>query len=248
MNWLAVALFGISIGALYIAVLEANRFLKIRSQWESIHTLYEQGQVVRSVRPKLKFILIGILIGSIFKFDFWFMPILGGIFGFFVFKIKEAESLKIRARQIEKQFPDFLDLLALTLSTGIGLVPAFSKIAGTLEAGPLCSELEGMIIDLRFGHSQESALKKFLERIHDDQITSVFMLVQQGWKRGVPLQTLLEDQAEFFRQKQLRALEKRAQTVGIKMLIPIMIFIFPAMFVILFGSLILQIAQGGSLF
>jgi tight adherence protein C len=147
-----------------------------------------------------------------------------------------------------RSFPDFLDLLALGLSAGLSLDGAWRMAVEALPAGPLLDELAAFQRSVDLGKSRLDALSSLSDRLDDERIKLVIALIGQSLRRGVRLQGMLSDQAHALRQRRLTDMERRAQTAGLRLLLPIFLFIMPTVFLILFAPLAIRLSQGFSLF
>jgi tight adherence protein C len=157
-------------------------------------------------------------------------------------------TLPKRRWKIFKALPDFFDLLALALSSGLSFQRSFEASLDVMPSGLLKEELNQTWQMIRVGESVESAFRALTARLNEDRAAGAFALILQSLERGNPLHQVLFDQAATLRRQQMMTLEKRAQTIGLRLLLPIMIFIFPTLFVLLFGALYLSFLQSGSLF
>ncbi len=181
----------------------------------------------------------------VFQDQAW-LALAGGAFGVWVpFHIVREERRK-RTWANWTQFPDFLELLAMGLSAGITLEKSWELASGHLPEGSLRSELIQAFRSMEWGQSREEAFHSLQQRLDDSRVSSVLVLIHQGMKRGVSLHSLLLDLTESMRLSASLTVEKKAHTMSIRLLFPIMIFIFPSLFIILFGALFLQYLQNGA--
>lgn len=153
-----------------------------------------------------------------------------------------------RISQCLRHLPDFLDLLSLGLSAGLTLERAWDVALGYLPNSPLLEELVRTQQAWRMGRARRESMEELRVRLQDPALTMVFALLEQALTRGGSLQDVLSTQSQALRKRRLLAIEKRAQTVGLRLLFPIFVFIFPTVFLILFAPLIIRLSQGVSLF
>lgn len=140
----------------------------------------------------------------------------------------------------ENQFADVLELIAMGLSSGLILDEACSM---ALKAMP---SLGIPVQDPSPG--AEGFFEVVLRQPCSRQIESIILIIREALKSGAPLYEVLVEQASFLREEEYWRLEQRAQTMGLKLLFPIIVFIFPGIFILLLGSIYLQISQQGFLF
>jgi tight adherence protein C len=160
--------------------------------------------------------------------------------------------LRWRRRQAKwrrfKEFPDFLEFASLGLSSGLNLDRAWEEAVRFLPAGPLQVELRRTANDFSLGRPRKEAITDLARRLDDDRLAGPLGLLSHALKYGTPLEELLLDQAKRLREAVLLALERRAQTAGLRLLFPLVFFILPTLFIILFGPLALGFLETGRLF
>ena len=166
---------------------------------------------------------------------------LGGI-GF----ILPGYIVSMRGRQrrelISKQLPDALDLLAVSVEAGLGFDGAVTKLTEHME-GALAEEFSLTLGEMRIGESRHDALKKLAERAGAPEIASFTRAIIQADQLGISLGRLLRVQAADARLKRQAKAEEKAMKSPIKMLFPTVIFIFPAMFIVVLGPAMLSLLE-----
>ena len=151
-------------------------------------------------------------------------------------------SAKARARReaVRAQLPDALDLLAVSVEAGLGFDGAISKLAEHMD-GPLTEEFNLALGEMRIGEGRQEALKKMAERVDTPEITSFTRAIIQADQLGISLGRILRVQAADTRLKRQAAAEEKAMKAPIKMLFPLVLFIFPAMFIVILGPALLNL-------
>jgi len=172
---------------------------------------------------------------------FIFAPVLGAV-GF----IAPDYYLTLRARRrreaVRTALPDALDLLAVSVEAGLGFDGAITKLTEHME-GPLVDEFNMTLGEMRIGESRQSALKKMAERVDAPELGSFIRAVIQADQLGISLGRILRVQATDSRLRRQAAAEEKAMKAPIKMLFPTVIFIFPAMFIVLLGPAVMNIMK-----
>jgi tight adherence protein C len=140
------------------------------------------------------------------------------------------------------QLPDALDLLAVSVEAGLSFDAAINKLTEHME-GPLVEELELMLGEMRIGSGRPEALKKLAQRMDTREISAFVRSLIQADQLGISLGRILRVQAADSRLKRQAAAEERAAKAPIKMLFPTVLFIFPAMFVVILGPAMLQLSK-----
>jgi tight adherence protein C len=153
-------------------------------------------------------------------------------------------SVRARRRQerVSADLPDALDLLAVSVEAGLGFDGAISKLTEHME-GPLIEEFELALGEIRVGEGRSNALKKMAERVPAQEMASFVRAIVQADQLGISLGRLLRVQATDARLKRQAAAEEKAMKAPIKMLFPMVMFIFPAMFIVILGPAFLNLGQ-----
>jgi tight adherence protein C len=174
-------------------------------------------------------------------FGIVFAPLLAGV-GFFV--PDAALTLRIRARRegIKGELPDALDLLAVSVEAGLGFDGAVTKLTEYMD-GALVEEFAQTLGEIRIGESRHEAMKKMAERVATPEIASFVRSVVQADQLGISLGRILRVQAADSRLRRQAAAEEKAMKAPIKMLFPTVLFIFPAMFLVILGPALLNLSQ-----
>jgi len=155
-----------------------------------------------------------------------------------------AVSGKARARRetIRAEMPDALDLMAVSVEAGMGFDGAISKLTEHMS-GPLADEFSLTLSEIRIGESRQDALKKLSERTETPELSSFVRAIIQADQLGISLGRILRVQATDSRLKRQAAAEEKAMKAPIKMLFPTVLFIFPAMFLVILGPAFLNLSK-----
>jgi tight adherence protein C len=153
-------------------------------------------------------------------------------------------SMRARKRreEIRSQLPDALDLLAVSVEAGLGFDGAVAKLTEHMH-GALAEEFALVLGQMRIGESRHDALKQLAERSSAPEIASFTRAIIQADQLGISLGRLLRLQAVDSRLKRQAAAEEKAMKSPIKMLFPTVVFIFPAMFIVILGPAFLNLMK-----
>jgi tight adherence protein C len=153
-------------------------------------------------------------------------------------------NLKARARRerIKADLPDALDLLAVSVEAGLGFDGAIAKITEHME-GPLADEFSLTLGEMRIGESRQDALKRMAERVDAPELSSFTRAIIQADQLGTSLGRILRVQAADSRLRRQAAAEEKAMKAPIKMLFPTVLFIFPAIFLVILGPAFMNIEK-----
>jgi len=153
-------------------------------------------------------------------------------------------SGKARSRKdrIRAELPDALDLMAVSVEAGMGFDGAISKLTEHMH-GPLADEFALTLGEIRIGESRQDALKKMADRTSTPELSSFVRSIIQADQLGISLGRILRVQATDSRLKRQAAAEEKAMKAPIKMLFPTVLFIFPAMFLVILGPAFLNLSK-----
>jgi tight adherence protein C len=147
-----------------------------------------------------------------------------------------------RRDEVQAALPDALDLLAVSVEAGLGFDAAISKLTEHMK-GPLIDELSLTLAEIRVGESRQDALKKLSSRVDSPELAAFVRSIIQADQLGISLGSILRVQAVDTRLKRQAAAEEKAMKAPIKMLFPTVIFIFPAMFIVVLGPAMINLGK-----
>jgi tight adherence protein C len=168
--------------------------------------------------------------------------VVGGALGFLLPDFVVSRMVRTRRANMLVQLPEVLDLLCVSVEAGLGFDGALARITERSK-GPLLEELSIVLHEMRIGESRIQALKNFSERLDMQETTSFARSIIQAEQLGMALGRILRVQANDARQKRQMWAEEKAMKAPIKMLFPTVIFIFPAMFIVILGPAMLQLLK-----
>ena len=187
--------------------------------------------------------LFGFLIGLSFgPIGALFLAALLAAGGFTVPGVYVSGKAKRRREEIRCELPDALDLLAVSVEAGLGFDGAVAKLTEHME-GSLAEEFSLTLGQMRIGESRSDALKKLAERIDSPEIGTFTRAIIQADQLGISLGRILRLQANDTRLKRQAAAEEKAMKAPVKMLFPTVMFIFPAMFLVILGPALIAIKE-----
>ena len=148
--------------------------------------------------------------------------------------------VKKRQLEIMKALPNVLDLLTLSVEAGKDFLTSLRDILSRRKMDSLGEELKRTLHEIQLGKQRQSALKELANRVKLPDLTSVINAIVQAEELGVSIANLLKIQSEQLRSKRFSRAEQLANEAPVKIIIPVVIFIFPTVFIILMGPIILQ--------
>jgi tight adherence protein C len=200
------------------------------------------------------FILIWVSIAAFFTVFSWILAvsfgfgIIGRLFvlaggvalGLFLPQIWLSARVSDRYYKTRKSLPDALDLMTTSVEAGLSLDAALVRVA-EFQRAPFQDELQTALQDMTLGKSRREALDELAKRLSVPEVVTFIQTVNQAEVTGAPIARVLRVQAEQVRVARRQAAEAQAQRAPLLMLIPLVLFIFPSLFVVLLAPAALTI-------
>lgn len=158
-----------------------------------------------------------------------------------------SERRKRRQRLVIKDLPVFLDFITMAVEAGLNLTGGIEQATQKGPKGPLAQEFERLLRDMRSGLSRAEALKRMAERMDMSQISSFTGTLIQADRVGASLGSTLRAQASQRREERFLRAEKLALEAPVKMMLPLVMFFFPLVFLVLGYFIYLRMVQEGVL-
>jgi tight adherence protein C len=170
-------------------------------------------------------------------------PILGlaiALLGWRLPKIALDRAIKARKAAIDLSLPDYVDLLAATVQAGLALNAAMLQ-AVDAAVGPLKTELETTLAEIRLGRARADALQAMATRVNEPQVQMLVTGIVQAEALGSNVSTMLHELAIDSRQRRWALAEEKAAQLPIKMLIPMAFLMMPSLYVMIFGPMVAHV-------
>ncbi len=149
-----------------------------------------------------------------------------------------------RQERIQRELADALDQITISVEAGLGFEAAVARAASSND-GPLAQELSRMLQDVRLGIPRPEALRRMLGRTDTRDLRSFVHAVLQSEQYGIPIAQILRVQSAEVRQRRRQRAEETAMKVPVKIVMPLMLCILPALFIVLLGPAALRVADAG---
>ncbi len=162
------------------------------------------------------------------------------VFGWFYPSLWLSGIIKKRQEQIKREMPFIVDLLTLCVEAGLDFGGAMAKVVEKGQEGPLRSEFETVLKEIKLGAMRSEALKSMGERIGIKEVSSFVSVLVTAERMGSPIGDVLRAQSDSIRHERFMSAEEKGGKAATKILIPMAIFILPAVFIVIFGPIILR--------
>ena len=173
----------------------------------------------------------------------FFYAIIASSIGYYLPNLVRSHYIKKRQREIFENLPDALDLLTICVESGLGLDQAIARVAAEihLTCTALSDELESVLMEVRSGFSKEQAFRNLALRTGVVEIDLLSAMLIQTERFGTSIGDSLRIHSDNARTKKKQNTEEAAAKIAIKLLFPLIFFIFPTLLMVLLGPAILQI-------
>lgn len=179
---------------------------------------------------------------------FSFLALIGAaLLGYFYPRIWTRDVRRRRVTRILKHLPIYLDFLTLGVEAGLNINGALHKAVEKGPEGPLRWEFEHVLRDLKSGLNRSESLRRFDDRLRIKEVTNFVGAVVQAERMGSGLAKSLRFQSEQRRSERFQRAEKQAMEAPVKLVFPLLLFIFPITFIVLGFPIVMKFVQEGLL-
>ncbi len=165
--------------------------------------------------------------------------------GFFAPNLYLYQRAYERAERLQRDLPDAIDLLTISVESGLGFDAAIQQVARNTE-GPLAEELSRVLREMQIGQGRADALRAFGERTNVGDVRTFVGAMVQADSFGIPVAQVLRVQSAEMRVKRRQRAEEKAQQVPVKITIPLIFCILPTLFIAVMGPAVISIMDSFS--
>jgi tight adherence protein C len=176
-------------------------------------------------------IIFAVVLGAAAGVGGWYAPL-------YYIELKRRQRMEL----IDKQMPDMIDLLVVTIEAGLGIL-ASMRVASESMSDPLGQELRLTLQEQRMGLSVGQAIESLGRRADAPNMRIFVRAITQGERLGVSIGTTMRNLSVEMRKRRRAMAEERAQKMPIKMLFPLIFFIFPALFIVILTPMMINIVE-----
>lgn len=174
----------------------------------------------------------------------WYHVVGFTLFGFFYPDMWLNSQVKARHKKVLRQMPYVMDLLTLSVEAGLDFVSGIAKVVEKARPGPLIEELSFYLHEIQIGTTRAQALRNLAYRINLIQVSSFSALLIQADQLGASIGPVLRAQSDLLRTQRFQAAEKAGAAATQKLLFPLVLCIMPAVFIVIFGPILLNFMYG----
>ncbi len=164
------------------------------------------------------------------------------VIGFFGPEAMLTRAIDDRRQKMERQLPDIIDLLVISVEAGLGFEAAMGRVVQTVP-GELAVEFQRTLAETRVGVSRHEALRNMAERTDVDDLNSFILSLIQADQFGVSIARMLRVQAEEMRVRRRQRIQEKAFAAPVKMIFPMLFCIFPSIFIVILGPAAINISN-----
>ena len=175
----------------------------------------------------------------------WMYILASGVAGWFYPNFMVNSRIQQRQTLILRAMPFIVDLLALSTEAGLDFVGAIGKVVEKAKPSPLVEELGQLLKEMKVGASRQEALKEMAARISMSQVNSFVAILISADQMGASIGKILRQQSEQIRSERMVRAEKAGAAAAQKVLLPLMLFILPAVFLMVGAPFVLSMMYGG---
>jgi tight adherence protein C len=166
----------------------------------------------------------------------------GAAAGFFLPDVLLYNSGLKRQQRLAVSLPEALDLLTICVEAGLGFDAALAQVARNTK-GPLAAEFARVLQEMQIGKSRGEAMRALAERTHVPELRAFVSALTQSAELGIPVASVLREQAKEMRVRRRQRAEAQAQRVPVKITFPLIGCLLPALFIIVLGAGLMDIAH-----
>lgn len=207
--------------------------------------VWEQEELNRFLAKKIRLALAALILVATLNV-FFSLPLIlvlfVPLFAFFFPDLSLMDKARSRIAEIARILPDTIDLLNMCVSAGIGFHSGMQRVAASKD-NPLSQEFSRVLSEMKLGQGRGPALLALSDRLRIESLDQFVNSVLQVDRLGIPLNRVLEEQSRRLRGARREKAREQAQKLPVKILAPTMIFLLPALLIIVLGPAVISIVR-----
>jgi tight adherence protein C len=221
-----------------------KKFLKAGLRTEKAPVFFWGAKVFSALALLVLLILVNLFfIHTLVTFRFVFLAVIAALIGLYLPDLWLWLRIKDRREKMFNGLPDALDMLVVCTEAGMGLDAAISRVGEEIRLSNqvLSDELKQVTLELRAGKHRQEALRNLSQRTELEDLNSLVSLLVQTDKFGTSVAQALRVYSDSMRTKRFQKAEEIAAKISVKLTFPLILFIFPALFVVIMGPALIQV-------
>jgi tight adherence protein C len=221
-----------------------TRFMHSGYRSTSVPYFYFGGKTLLAlILPVIFIFFVGISRVQLETSGLAFFLLLLAAIGYYLPNIILARMIFVRQRDLFENFPDAIDLMTVCVEAGLGLDAAMKKVGEEmyLKCKPLAEELHLVNLEMRAGRTREDALRNLALRTGVEEIEGLVAMLVQADRFGTSIAASLRVHSDMLRTKRRLRAEEAAAKIALKLLFPLIFFIFPSLLLVLLGPAMIQV-------
>lgn len=175
----------------------------------------------------------------------WYAYLAFAVLGFFYPDMMVKSAVEARQKEVRRALPFVVDLLALSTEAGLDFMQAVGKVVEKATPSPLVDELSQVMREIKVGASRSEALKEMALRLNMREVSSFMAILISADQMGASIGKILRQQSESIRNERFVNAESQGAKAAQKVMGPLFLFIIPAIIIMIFGPVALQMMKGG---
>jgi len=178
--------------------------------------------------------------------SFWLFVLLGGVLGYLAPSFYLGRRIKARREEHRAGFPDLMDLLVVCADAGLAMEAALDRVGRELSPSypSLAANIHMATLEIRAGRTMTEALEHLGDRLGLEEARSFAALIQQSDELGSSISNALRVYSEDMRHKRLSRAEEKAYSLPARLSVPMMVCIFPVLFIVILLPVIVRMVTG----
>jgi tight adherence protein C len=172
----------------------------------------------------------------------WLLSTLIALVAAYLQWFRLGRSASGRQREIQRSLPDIMDLLMVSVEAGLAFDMALLRVVDKFK-GAVSEEFQRALKEIQLGRSRKDALRDLADRAGVPELSALVSAIIQAEQLGVGVADVLRLQSDLIRDKRQQTIEEQAMKAPVKMLFPLVFFIFPSIFVVILGPAVLNIMK-----
>jgi len=220
------------------------RFMHAGYRSQSVPLYYFGAKTLMALAlPGIFFLYVGISRLELGTYNIMLFFLMLAALGYYLPNMILARMVFLRQRELFENFPDAIDLMTVCVEAGLAMDAAMSKVAEEmrLKSKVLAEELHLVNLEMRAGRTREQALRNLALRTGVEEVEGLVTMLVQADRFGTSIAASLRVHSDMLRTKRRQKAEEAAAKIALKLLFPLIFFIFPSLLLVLLGPAFIQI-------